>query len=130
MNVLAGALGPDIDAPSADALAKCAQEVGSLLVSLVDRTGVIGRSLLKALEDFVTCLSPMPDLQHIGRYAPIGMLPLPQHPAGMVGDASAVLCLCLHMVTHSSSSIWVLKVADTWRGDHLPGRSTIPRYLQ
>ncbi len=52
---------------SADALGKCVQAVGSLLVTMVDTKGTLGRSLLMALEDFVASLSSMPDVQQIGR---------------------------------------------------------------
>ena len=58
---------------SADALGKCVQALGSLLVTVVDTKGTLGRSLLKALEDFLTSLSSMPDVQQIGRYATTDM---------------------------------------------------------
>ena len=57
----------------AEALRDCVQEVCSLLVTVVDTKGSVGRGLLKALEGLVACLSSMPDLQQVARYTAAGL---------------------------------------------------------
>ncbi len=93
----------------ADALAKCVQAVGSLLVTMVDTMGTIGRSLLKALEDFVIAISSMPDVQQIGRYVlskhDISLSILELHSRNVMIKSSTILCLGLPCTWAKSSSI-------------------------
>ncbi len=51
----------------ADTVIRCVHEVGSLLVAVADTTGVVGNTLLKSLEAFVSSLTSTPDGEEIGR---------------------------------------------------------------
>lgn len=62
--------------------------------------------------------------------AQIGMQLFSQHLADILGDASAVLQWCLHIFIHAPSGIAVIKVADRWIREHLPGSSLLLCYLQ
>lgn len=77
----------------AETLAKCVQKIGSLLVNVVDTKGAVKTGLVQALEDFVICLSSMPDIQQVGRYPAAHRTPLLWSHPDSISHSPALLSL-------------------------------------